>query len=155
MPLNTSAKVGPEVRLFISSSAQSLLSIGGDEVGNDTGVIWEELEFVRFPVDRAEPKEIVDIYKRFTIDHTKRGRDQRKTFSFVVTFVNTGKQVRRYKDKECLIKIEWHIEDATAVDEYEFLSSFRVLNLTRNIPDGEVNERIDGIFAKWAHKDGP
>ncbi len=155
MPLNTTVKVGPEVRLFISSSAQTLLSIDMQDTATDTGVVWEELEFVRFPIDRAEPKEIVDIYKRFTIDHTKKGRDQRKTFSFVVAFQNTGKQVRRYKEKECLIKIEWHIEDATAVDEFEYLTSFRVLNLTRNIPDGEVNERVDGIFAKWGNKIGP
>ena len=155
MALNTSVKVGPEVRLYISSSAQSLLSIDMQDSATDTGVVWEELDFVRFPIDRTEPKEIVDIYKRFTIDHTKKGRDQRKTFSFVVAFQNTSRQIRRYKDKECLIRIAWHVEDAATADEFEYLTSFRVLNLTRNVPDGEVNERVDGIFAKWGNKIGP
>ena len=90
MPLNTTVKVGPEVRLYISSSTQSLLSITPDGTASElAGIVWEEVEFVRFPIDRAEPTEITDIYKRFTIDHTKRGRQQRKTGSFTVAFQNT------------------------------------------------------------------
>lgn len=155
MALNTTVKVGPEVRFYISSSAQSLLSIDMQGIATDTGVVWEEVDFIRFPIDRAEPKELTDIYKRFTIDHTKKGRDQRKTGSFTVAFQNTSKQIRRYIDKECLLRIAWHVEDAATADEFEYLTSVRILNLTRNIPDAEVNERIDFIFAKYGTKVGP
>ena len=59
------------------------------------GAIWEEIDFVRFPIDTSEPKEIVDIYKRFSIDHTKKGRDQRKTGAFTVGFHGSQKAHRR------------------------------------------------------------
>lgn len=158
MPLNTTVKVGPEVRLYISSSSQSLLSITPDGTAFENvggTIVWDEVDFVRFPLDRAEPTEIVDIYKRFSIDHTKKGRQQRKTGSFTVAFQNTSKQLRRYNDRECMIRIAWHVEDAVAADEFEYYKSVRFTNLTRSVPDTEANERVEFVWATYGRRDGP
>lgn len=156
MALNETMKVGPELRLYISSSAQSLLSVTPDGTAFElAGLAWEEIEFVRPPVDSAEPKEIVDIYKRFSIDHTKRGRDQRKTGSFTVGFQNTSKSIRKYAATENILRYAWHVEDAATADEFEYRKSVRFLNLTKNIPEGEVNERVDFIWATYGRRDGP
>jgi hypothetical protein len=156
MPLDTTVKLGPEVRLYLSSSSQSLLSIDLQGNATETGAItWEEVGFVRFPLSWSEPIEIIDIYKRFDIDHTKRGRAQRQTGSFVAAFQNTQLAVRGYHHKNCMMKIEWHVEDAAAVDEYEYLKGVRFTNLTRDNPDQEATQRVEFVFATYGRRNGP
>ncbi len=65
---------------------------------------------------------------------------------------NAAKTLRRYNDKHCLIKIEWHVDDAGATDEFEYLKGVRFTNITREAPDGEVMERVEFIFSDWGHR---
>lgn len=158
MTLDTTVKLGPEVRLFLSSSSQSLLSINLEGVATENvggTIVWEEVGFVRFPLSWAEPVEIVDIYKRFSIDHTKKGRDQRQTGSFVSAFQNTSLAIRKYHRKQNMIKVEWHVEDAPATDEFEYLKSVRFTGYTRDNPDQEAVERIEFVFAGYGKRTGP
>ena len=157
MPLDTSVKVLPEARLYLSSSAQTLVSIGVDSVTQADTAIWQEVGFLRGPVNWAEPIELTDVYKRFDINHTKKGRQQRKQGSFAAAFQNAGDLgLRHFWNKEVLMKIEWHVEDAGAVDEYEHFKSVRFLNFTRDNPEtGETVQRVDFIFSVYGSKTGP
>lgn len=158
MALDTTVKLGPEVRLFLSSSSQSLLSINLEGVATENvggTIVWEEVGFVRFPLNWAEPVEIVDIYKRFTIDHTKRGRDQRQTGAFVSAFQNTGVAIRKYHRKNSMIKVEWHVEDIAATDEFEYLKNVRFTGYTREHPDQEAVERIEFVWSTYGKRVGP
>ena len=157
MPLDTTVKLGHEARVFLSSGAQTLLSIDLADIAveNVGGTItWEEIGFLRYPVSRSEPIETVDIRKGFDIDHTKRGAQQRKTGSFVAAWQNTDKTMRKYLTTHNLLKIEWHIEGVGAVDEYEYLKGLRFTNLTREVPEGEVVERVEFVFADWGKRAG-
>ena len=157
---NSNARVAAEIRFYLSSSAQSLLSItpGGEATENVGGTItWDEIQFVRYPIERAEPKEITDIYKRFTIDHTVKGRDQRKTGAFGVMFQNTNTHIRRYRETENLIRIAWHVEDATTADEFEsiwlLVKSFILKTkdwLVNWAKSGKVSRRQPRANARWA-----
>lgn len=159
MPTDLTVKYGPETKVFLSSAAQSLMSIDtadvATELGSAAALAWEDIGFYRHPISRSEPIETFDVYKNFDIDHTKRGRQQRKTGSMVAAFQNTSTSIRKYLDKHCLMKIEWHVEGVGAVNEYEYLKGMRISNYTRDIPEGEVTERIDYNYADWGHRDGP
>ncbi len=158
MVLDTTVKYGPETKVYLSSSAQSLLSIDTADVATENvggTIVWEEIGFYRHPISRSEPIETFDVYKNFDIDHTKRGRQQRKTGSMVAAWQNTNLTIRKYLTQHCLMKIEWHVEGAGVVDEYEYLKGMRISNYTRDIPEGEVTERIDYNYADWGHRTGP
>lgn len=157
MPLDLTAKLGPEARLFLSSSSQSLLSINMEGVAFENiggTIVWEEVGFIRTPQTRAEPIEVVDIYKGFEIDHTKRGRDQPKTGAFTSAFINTSLAVRKYRLTNNLMKLEWHVEGVAATNEYEYKKNVRFTNLTQEIPDGEVVERVEYRWSTYGHRDG-
>lgn len=159
MPLDTSVKTIYEARVFLSSSSSSLLSIGGDlqaaETGTEAEMGWQEIEFLRAPFTETSPTELFDVYKRYLIDHTKRGRQQTKTLAFTGAFQNTARSLRRFDGKECMIKVEWHVEDAAPVDEYEYYTSVRFQNFTKELPDGEATERIEARYAKYGRRTGP
>jgi hypothetical protein len=155
MPLDTTVKLGMEARLFLSSSAQSLLSIDLADIATENiggTITWDEIGFLRYPISRAEPTEITDIRKRFVIDHTKKGAQQRKTGSFAAAWQNAALTMRRYNSTQNLIKIEWHVEGVDAVDEYEYLKSVRFTNLTREAPEAEVVERVEFVFSTWGRR---
>lgn len=155
MVLDATVKLGTEVRVFISSGAQSLVSIDLQDIATETSnPFWQEVGFYRTPIDQSEPDEIVDIYKGRLIDHTKLGREQRKTLTLVSAWTNTGNALRKFRGKSCLIKLEWHVDSLDPRDEREYYTNARMTAYTRGIPDGEVNERADFVFAKYGHKDG-
>lgn len=157
MPLNTSMKVGTEVKVFVSSGTQSLVSIDTAGIATELsgGPGWQEVGFYRHPIDQSEPTNIIDIIKGRLIDHTKKGLEQRKTLTLVAGFTNTGNALRKFKDLENLVKIEWHIDAEGPTDEYEYYKNARITDYVRGIPQEEVQERVTFIFSKYGHRDGP
>lgn len=164
MPLDPTVKLGPEIRLYLSSAGDpslpyALLSINVEGVATELGSVaamgWQELGFVRYPLTHGEPQDVIDIMKRFEIDHVKRGPEQRRTGSFQVAFQNSGQAVRRFLKKYTHIKIEWHVEDVGAVNEYEYFHGARFTNITREAPEREAMERVEFTFSEWGHRDGP
>ena len=155
MPIDTTVKLGLEARLFLSSGAQSLLSIDLADIATENiggTIVWDEIGFLRYPISRAEPTEIVDIRKRFLIDHTKRGGQQRKTGSFAAAWQNATLTLRRYNKTNNLLKIEWHVDDIAAVDEFEYLKDVRFTSISRDAPMEEVVERVEFVFSTWGHR---
>lgn len=164
MPLDPTVRLGPEIRLFLSSAGDpanphALLSIDTKGIATELGTVaqmgWQELGFVRYPVTFATPQDVIDIRKRFDIDHVKRGPEQRLTGSFQAAYQNSGQMVRRFFKKYTHIKIEWHVEDIGAVDEYEYFQGARFTTISREAPEREVLERAEFTFAEWGHRDGP
>lgn len=158
MSLDITVKTVYESRVFLSSSAQTLLSIGGDEAAIETGSAaamgWQEIPFLRAPFTETIPTELFDIPQRYVIHHTKKGREQTKTLAFGGAFQNTSVGLRGFSGKELLVKIEWHVEDAVAVDEYEYYSSVRFQSYTKEMPDGEATERVEARYAKHGRRAG-
>lgn len=159
MPLDTTVKTIYEERVYLSSSSQTLLSIGGDgaaiETGSAAAMAWQEISFLRAPFTDTSPTQLFDVYKRYLIDHTKRGRQQTKTLAFTGAFQNTGVDLRRFDGLNLLLKVEWHVEDAAVVDEYEYYSGVRFQGYTKESPDGEVTERIEARYAQRGKRTGP
>lgn len=159
MSLDTSVKTIYEARVFLSSSAQSLLSIGGDgtaaEMGSAAEMGWQEIPFLRAPFTETVPTELFDIPQRYIIHHTKRGREQTKTLAFGGAFQNAAAGLRGFGGKELLVKVEWHVEDAAATNEYEYYTSVRFQSFTKEMPEGEVTERIEARYARHGRRIGP
>lgn len=140
---------GPEAIVALSSANQSLLSINLEEIATDSvGTGWQEIGYVRFPVSRQEPVTQFEVRKNFAIDHTKRGPDQNKTGALVAAFNSTRNRLRRFKNVQCMMRIAWWVEGLT-LNEYEYLKGVRFTNVTQEVPDGEVVERLEFIWSTW------
>src|SRR3989337_2477613 len=102
MPIDTTAKSIYEAWVYLSSSSSqtTLLSItpGGEatELGTTAAMGWQEFPFLRPPFTETQPTELFDVSKRYAIDHTKKGRDQTKTLSFSVAFLNDLQSLRPF-----------------------------------------------------------
>ena len=156
---NEKVKVGTEIKVFVSSGAQSLVSIDTAGIATETGSVsamgWQEVGFYRHPLDQSEPINIIDIIKGRLIDHTKKGLEQRKTLTMVAAFTNTANALRKFRDLENLVKIEWHIDAEGPTDEYEYYTSARMTDYVRGVPQEEVQERVTFVYSKYGHRPGP
>lgn len=113
---------------------------------------WKLVGYCRYPVRWNEPQVITDVYKGFNIDHTKRGKQQRKTLSIKQAYTNMNESFRNYLNDEFLVKVECHPNDGEP-NEAIYFTSVRILTPTWEIPDEEASETLECIFAKTGSRD--
>jgi hypothetical protein len=156
MALDTSVKVGPEFYIYISTDEAAVTVDPDTEVPteNVTPPTWNLIGFSRLPLQFNEPQVITDVYDHFDIDHTKRGREQRKTLTISKAFTNMGESLRKYRKQKFYVKVEVKPDDGDA-NELWYFTEVRILTPSVNIPDDEGLETAECIYAQFGHKEAP
>jgi hypothetical protein len=113
---------------------------------------WELISYSRFPISSSEPEVVVDVYDHFAIDHTKKGKQQRKTLSIRKAYTNMTESFRQFIGKRFLIKVECHPDDGV-VNEAIYYRDVRILTPSLEIPEEEATESVECVYAESGSKD--
>ncbi|MGE5623499.1 MAG: hypothetical protein ACM3UP_00580 [Methanocella sp.] len=155
MALDGTVKIGPEFFLFISTDADAVAVDSATEVPTEKTApapTWSLIGFSRLPLEFSEPQALTDVYKNFEIDHTKRGKAQRKTLKIKKAFTNMGESLLKYRKQKFFLKVEVR-PDNGAANELWYFTDVQILTPTISIPDEEGLESADCTYALFGHKD--
>jgi hypothetical protein len=154
MALDSTVKVGPEFYVYISDTVGATITFDANHIATESAApapVWTLVSFSRFPISCSEPEVVVDVYNHFAIDHTKKGKQQRKTFSIRKAYTNMTESFRKYIGKKFLVKVECHPDDGTP-SEAIYFRDVRILTPALEIPEEEATESIECVYAESGYK---
>lgn len=155
MALDSTVKVGPEWYIYFSKVGTVTIDPATRQATEGTlenAPDWKLIAFARHPITWSEPQVIVDVYDHFDIDHTKRGKQQRKTLSIKKAYTNMNESFRDYVKDEFLVKLECHPNDGDP-NEAVYFTSVHILTPSWEIPEEEGVETIECIYAQSGSRD--
>lgn len=156
MALDGTVKIGPEFFLYISTDADAVAVNSTTEVPTEKTTpapTWSLIGFSRLPLEFSEPQAFTDIYDHYDIDHTKRGKAQRKTLKIKKAFTNMGESLMKYRKQKFFLKVTVCPAAPETANEVWYFTDVQILTPTISIPDEEGLESADCTYALFGHKE--